>query len=319
MKKIVLTYGDINGIGFEVMVKALNFLNIDESEIVIVGAAKVFDFYVKKYNLKLNKRYEIVEVPVEKTAFEIGKENIQSGEHCFLCLKKACELILDKKAKNIVTGTVSKHVLNMAGYNFSGQTEIIEKFLAQSGEKSEMLFSAGDFRVLLLTRHVALKNVPESITKESLIEKINRLNTCLKNNFKIKCPRIGVLALNPHAGESGVLGVEELQIISPALNYLRDKGVNVDGPLVADAAFAQLAQSVKSGQKPNYDCYAAMYHDQGLIPMKLFAGDCAVNTTIGLSAIRTSPSHGTAFDIAGKNIARYDSMVAAIELALKLQ
>lgn len=318
MKKIVLTYGDLNGIGVEILVKALNILDLPEKDVVIAGSKKVFDFYAKEYDLKLNKQYEIAEVPLDERAFSVGRENEFSGEHCFLCLKKACELVKSGTVKNIVTAPVSKHVLNLAGHKFSGQTEVLESFLAQNDEKSEMLFCDGDFRMFLLTRHLPLNAVSGALNKQMLKEKLHRLEASLKNNFGIKSPKIGVLALNPHAGESGLLGSEEENIIKPAIAELMAEGMQLDGPLVSDAEFAKFARLYFNGVKPHYDCYVAMYHDQGLIPMKLLARDRAVNTTIGLCAIRTSPSHGTAFDIAGQNIARPDSMIAAIRLALSV-
>ncbi|MBQ2871792.1 4-hydroxythreonine-4-phosphate dehydrogenase PdxA, partial [bacterium] len=220
--------------------------------------------------------------------------------------------------KNIVTAPVSKNVLNMAGHKFSGQTEILEYFLAQAGQKSEMFFVSGDFRVLLLTRHIPLSSVSQYLSKSMIIDKITRLNDVLCSKFNLQNPKIGILALNPHAGEAGLLGKEEENIIKPAISELKAQGLNVCGPLVSDAAFAEFGAAYFSKEKIPYDCYVAIYHDQGLIPMKLVARDSAVNTTIGLSAIRTSPSHGTAFDIAGKNIARTDSMKSAIRLALDL-
>lgn len=318
MKKIVLTYGDLNGIGVEILIKALNALDLPEKDVVIAGSQKVFDFYAKKYNLNLHKQYEIADVPLDERAFEISHENAFSGEHCFLCLKKACELVKSGMVKNIVTAPVSKHVLNLAGHKFSGQTEVLESFLAQKGEKSEMLFCDGDFRMLLLTRHIPLNAVSGALNKQMLREKLYRLETVLSSCFGIEKPRIGVLSLNPHAGERGLLGTEEENIIKPAIEELKAEGLQLEGPLVADAEFAKLAHLYFNGEKPYYDCYVAMYHDQGLIPMKLLARDRAVNTTIGLCAIRTSPSHGTAFDISGQNMARPHSMIEAIQLALKL-
>lgn len=318
MKKVVITYGDINGIGFEIMVKALNKLNLHSNEVMLVGAPEVFDFYREKYNLTLINKYELAEVTVAPGALEIGAENLLSGEHCFRCLQKACELVNGNKVLNIVTAPVSKRALNLAGHNYSGQTEVIEHFLAKKDEKSEMLFVTGDFRMLLLTRHVPLGAVAASISKDMIIDKITRLNKVLQEKFEIKRPKIALLALNPHAGENGLLGTEEQKIIKPAIRALNEIGCDVVGPLVADAAFAEFGKYYFAGKHLPYDCYVSMYHDQGLIPVKLLASDLAVNTTIGLSSIRTSPSHGTAYNIAGKNEARYSSMIAAIQLALKL-
>lgn len=318
MKKIVLTYGDLNGIGVEILVKSLNELDLPTDAVLLVGAKKVFDFYSKHYNIRLNRDYEICEVPLSDEAFEIGMENKYSGEHCFQCLKTVCDLVNKEIVKNIVTAPVSKNVLNMAGHKFSGQTEILECFLAKEGQKSEMFFVSGDFRVLLLTRHIPLNSVSQYLSKSMIIDKITRLNDVLCSKFNLQNPKIGILALNPHAGEAGLLGKEEENIIKPAISELKAQGLNVCGPLVSDAAFAEFGAAYFSKEKIPYDCYVAIYHDQGLIPMKLVARDSAVNTTIGLSAIRTSPSHGTAFDIAGKNIARTDSMKSAIRLALDL-
>ena len=318
MKKIALTYGDINGIGVEILIKALNKLSLPSEDVLIVGSKKVFEYYAVNYNLSLNKNYEIIDVELNDGAFSIGKENAKSGEHCFNVLKKACDLVKSNIVKNIVTAPVSKNVLNMAGHNFSGQTEVLEYFLAKDNEKSEMLFVANDFKVLLLTRHLSLKDVPAVLNQQMVVDKIERLNNVLKTQFKLNCPRIGVLALNPHAGENGLLGIEEKTIINPAIEKLKKKGIEVEGSLVADAAFAQFGKAYFNNEKLPYDCYVAMYHDQGLIPMKLLAMDNAVNTTIGLGSIRTSPSHGTAFDIAGKNIARIESMICATKLALDL-
>lgn len=315
MKKIVLTYGDINGIGVEILIKALNSLDCSVEDIVIAGSKRVFDLYAQNYDLKLNKDYEIADVKFDERSVSIGEENKYSAEHCFLCLQKACELVKSNYAKSIVTAPVSKHALNLGGYEFSGQTEILEKFLAHDVQKSEMLFVSKDFRVFLLTRHLPLENVPRVINSKVIIDKIKRLNNALVNNFAIAEPKIGVLALNPHAGENGLLGEEEEQVIKPSIAKLKSQGLKVAGPLVADAEFARFGRQYFSGEKFSYDCYVAMYHDQGLIPMKLLAQDSAVNVTIGLDVIRTSPSHGTAFDIAGLNIAREDSMKAAINLA----
>lgn len=317
MNKIGITYGDLNGIGVEILIKALNSLDIPSENVVIIGSQKVFDYY-SKIGMTLNKSYELIDVELNEKAISIGLENPISGEHCFQCLKKVCELVKTNKIKNIVTSPVSKHVLNLAGHNFSGQTEILEYFLANKNEKSEMLFVANHFKMLLLTRHIALNDVSKNISKEIIIDKIMRLDNVLKTAFRIANPKIGILALNPHAGENGLLGEEEINIINPAIKELKNSGINVEGAIVADAAFAQLGRSYFAKERLPYDCYVAMYHDQGLIPMKLLAMDNAVNTTIGLSSIRTSPSHGTAFDIAGKNIAREDSMISAIKLALEL-
>ena len=178
-----------------------------------------------------------------------------------------------------------------------------------------MLFVAGDFRVLLLTRHCALKNI--TITKELLINKIQDLNIYFKTKFKIKEPHFALCSLNPHAGENGILGSEEIEIIQPAVEKLRNTGIIITNPLPSDTLFVKAGIAYNLNNKIPYDCYIAMYHDQGLIPIKTVAGNKTVNMTIGLDIIRTSPGHGTAFDIAGKDIADYSGMVSAIKEAFK--
>ena len=204
----------------------------------------------------------------------------------------------------------------MAGHLYNGQTEVLEKFLAHDGQKAEMLFVSKDFRVLLLTRHLPLKDVSKTITKEFLIEKIERLRGFFQHKLNINKPSFALCALNPHAGEGGILGDEEEKYMLPAVEALRVRGINITNPLPADTLFIDGVQKYLNGAKMPYDCYIACYHDQGLIPIKSVASEKTVNMTIGLDIIRTSPSHGTAFDIAGKNIANPKSMIEAIKACL---
>lgn len=289
--KIVITTGDVNGIGAEITEKALKTLGC--KELVLVSNRKILDIDC-----------EMVEVPFEGDILpgEITKE---SGEFSFQCLKKACEL----RPKAIVTAPVAKEAMHLAGHYFNGQTEVLEHFLAHDGQRAEMLFVAGGFRVLLLTRHCPLKDI--EISEELIIDKVERL----VESLGISTPRLALCGLNPHAGEHGVLGCEEKEIIIPAVEKLRTMGIDITMPLPSDTLFLGAAQALKNGENPPYDCYIAVYHDQGLIPMKLLAGEKAVNVTIGLDILRTSPSHGTAFDIAGKEIANPNSMIEAIRLA----
>lgn len=307
-KKIAITCGDFNGIGPEIIIKALNKLNLPPEKICIIGAKSLFS--------KLNTEYEFIEIPFEKSWLKLGEETKEAGEFSYNCLAKACELAKNKKIKAIVTAPVSKNAMHLAGHKFSGQTEVIEMFLenSQKDEKAEMLFVSKDFRVLLLTRHVALKNI--KITKNLLIEKIKRINRVLVQNFGIEKPRIALCALNPHAGENGILGNEETKEFFPAIEFLRKEGIDVTNPLPADTLFVKASKPYLNNQKQPYDVYCACYHDQGLIPIKVLAMDNTVNMTAGLSVIRTSPAHGTAYDIAGKNIADENSMICAIQAVL---
>lgn len=316
MNKIAITLGDTNGIGAEIIIKALNKMNLSSDNVIIIGNSDIFNFYSKKLNLKLKQKYEILEIPFDIKHIEIGKNSKYSGEFSYNCLVKACELAKNGKINSIVTAPVSKNALNMAGYNFSGQTEILEKFLGDKEHHAEMFFVAKDFRVLLLTRHIPLNKVSENITKKMIIEKINRLNNELKNKFNIKMPKIGFCALNPHAGENGLIGKEEQEIILPAIDELNKQNIKISKPYPADSLLKTACQKYLKNEPQPYDTYIACYHDQGLIPIKSVAFDYTVNTTIGLPVLRTSPAHGTAFDIAGKNLADELSMVEAIKLAL---
>ena len=305
-EKIAILTGDPNGIGAEITIKALNTLNLPPGKIVIVSNQKILNTYGK-----LNKNYEILDVEYEEiiTPGEISKT---AGDFAFRALKKACEI----KPQYIVTAPTSKEAMHLAGHNFDGQTEVLEHFLAHDGQKAEMLFVSKDFRVLLLTRHLPLKDVSKAITIEFFIDKIIRLQKHFKNNLNINKPVFALCALNPHAGENGILGSEEKEVILPAVRELRENGINITNPMPADTLFIKAVQNYINGGKIPYDCYIACYHDQGLIPIKSVASEKTVNMTIGLDIIRTSPSHGTAFDIAGKNIANSESMIEAIKACL---
>lgn len=292
MSKIAVTTGDPNGIGAEITIKALNKLDLPEDKIVIISNKKIIDFYGK-----LNRNYDIIEIPYE-AEIEPGKVTKEAGEFSFQSVKLACEI----GAKAIVTAPVAKNALYLAGHRFNGQTEILQKYLAHNNQLAEMLFVAGKFRVLLLTRHVALKDI--NLTKEMVVEKITNLKDFFVTHLNISKPEFALCAFNPHAGEDGILGHEEIDILIPAVEELRANGINITNPLPADTLFIKAL---------DYDCCIANYHDQGLIPIKTVAGDKTVNMTIGLDIIRTSPGHGTAFDIAGKNVADETGMVEAIK------
>ena len=305
MPKIAITTGDPNGIGAEITIKALNKLDLPAEDVVLISNKKILDYYGK-----LEKDYEIIEIPFN-SEIEPGKVSAECGEFSFQSVKKACEI----GAKAIVTAPVAKNALYLAGHKFNGQTEILQKYLAHENQLAEMLFIAKNFRVLLLTRHVALKDI--NLTKEIVIEKVLNLRVFFKQHFKIENPKFALCGFNPHSGEDGILGKEEINILIPAVAELREKGVNITNPLPADTLFVGASREYFDDvSQPEYDCYIANYHDQGLIPIKTVAGDKTVNMTIGLDIIRTSPGHGTAFDIAGKNVADETGMIEAIKAVL---
>lgn len=296
MNKIAITTGDTLGIGEEITIKALNALNLPEDEILIIG---------KNLNDALNKSYETIEV-----------DPSDNGKFCFTTLKIASSLANEGKIKAIVTAPVSKEALFKSGYKYSGQTEILQEFLGDNNSKAEMMFISNDLRVLLLTRHLAIKDI--KLTKDLIIEKVLRTNKFLIEKCNIKKPKFALCALNPHAGENSILGDEEVNIMNPAVDYLKSLSINITPPLSADGLFAHVGEKYLNNQKQDYDCILAAYHDQGLCPVKALCFKKVVNTTIGLKIIRTSPSSGTAYDIAGKNIADPTGMIEAIKLAAKL-
>ena len=219
MNKIAITTGDPNGIGAEITIKALNKLNLSADKIVLISNRKVLDFYFQKFRhselvSESLSKYELIEIPYN-AEINPGKICAEAGEFSYSLVKKACEI----KAKAIVTAPVAKNALYLAGHKFNGQTEILQKYLAHDGQLAEMLFVAKNFRVLLLTRHVALKEI--SLTKEIVIEKITNLNKFFETYLGIKNPKLALCAFNPHAGEYGILGREEIEILQPAVNVLR--------------------------------------------------------------------------------------------------
>ena len=299
--KIAITTGDPNGIGTEITIKALNKLKLPKEKIVLVSNSKILDFYGK-----LDIDYEVVEIPYESEIC-CGEISALAGDFAFRSLEKVCQI----RPKAIVTAPTAKEAMHLAGHIYNGQTEVLEHFLAHDKQHAEMLFVANGFRVLLLTRHCALKDI--KLTKEVIIKKVQDLNIFLETHFQIINPKFALCGLNPHAGEHGILGREEIEIMQPAVSELSARGIDITQPLPSDTLFVHAGQAYNSNTQIPYDCYIAAYHDQGLIPIKTVAGDKTVNMTIGLDIIRTSPGHGTAFDIAGKNIADENGMISAIK------
>ena len=290
--KIAITTGDPLGVGEEITYKALLALNLDKKDVIIIGK-------------DLGLGYETVEF-----------NQSDCGKYCYECLEYASKLALNNEIKGIVTAPVSKEQLHKSGYYFNGQTEVLEKLLSTQNDKAEMLFIENDLRVMLLTRHVALSEI--KITQEMIVEKTKRLYEFLKEKCKIQNPKIAICALNPHAGENGILGHEEIEIIIPAIKELNKIEINASGPYSADALFAKVGKKYLNKEKQEYDGIIGMYHDQALCPTKALCGDRCVNTTIGLKVVRTSPPTGTAYDIKGKNIADPTGMINAIKLLYEM-
>lgn len=315
-----ITMGDINGIGPEVIIKALSDPHFTKKSVVVIyGSAKVLTFYKKLLKNEEFNFHQIKSVqqghPKKINLINCWEENIEvnpgidnkDGGHCsYMALKKATEDLKEGLIQAIVTAPINKKNIQNEEFNFAGHTEF---FTQNFGDKeSLMLLVSENLRVGVVTGHIPLKDVSMNITKEKLISKIKIFEKSLKKDFGILKPRIAVLGLNPHAGEDGILGSEEIETISPVIEELRKKGMFVFGPYPADGFFGMI-------QFKKFDGVLAMYHDQGLIPFKTLAFENGINYTAGLSIVRTSPDHGTAYSIAGKNIASESSIREAIFLA----
>lgn len=319
---IGITLGDINGVGPEVIMKALldnRILNFITP--VIYGSTKVLSYYRKNYGWEdfnysqskngfiNNKKTNVVNCWDEMVEINMGQETQMAGKCAYLALEKATADLLAGKIDALVTGPISKKNIQSEDFQFPGQTEYLT---AKAGEKESLMMMISDtLKVGLVTTHIPLKDVSGMLTRELITSKINTLIKTLDMDFGIKKPKIAVLALNPHAGEEGLLGKEELEIIKPVVDVFRNNGHIVLGPFPADGFFG-VAQFRK------FDATLAMYHDEGLIPFKSLSFESGVNYTAGLSFVRTSPDHGTAFNLSGKNIASEVSIREAIFLAREI-
>lgn len=332
--RLVVTLGDPAGIGSEVILKALADPEVTQNcHLVVVGnvtlLAKSYENISKNIDNSLNlvdlTDLSIVDIA---TAGEIitGVGNTASGAASFAYMEYAISRTLAGEFDGIVTGPITKSAWKSAGYNYPGQTELLAE---RAGiERFGMLFvgcspfTGWTLRALLATTHIPLCQVSATLTPQLLTNKLDLLVECLENDFGIKNGRIAIAGLNPHSGEMGQLGTEEIDWLIPWLESERQKRphLQLEGPIPPDTMWVKpgMAWYGNSPVKNPADAYLALYHDQGLIPVKLMAFDRAVNTTIGLPFVRTSPDHGTAFDIAGKGIADATSMKAAIQLAVEL-
>jgi 4-phospho-D-threonate 3-dehydrogenase / 4-phospho-D-erythronate 3-dehydrogenase len=319
---IVITIGDFNGIGPELALKAALHPTINKLCVpILIGPLNVFEQTAKNCKLKVSLAQTTL-VQIHRSGLsviDVGDgigADIQystitktAGRSAGNALERAVELCLQDKAAAMVTAPLSKEALNLAGYSFPGQTEMIA--LLSRSQNVAMMLVSDKMRVGLVTIHSALKDVAANISKEKVIEKIAIINTSLKNDFRLKKPRLAVLALNPHAGEKGLFGTEDDAMVGPAIEDSKSAGILAEGPFSADAFFGTHAYK-------NYDAVVAMYHDQGLIPLKMSSFGKGVNFSAGLKIIRTSPDHGTAYDIAGKNKANLSSMIEAVKLAVQI-
>ena len=323
--KIGITQGDINGIGYEVILKALEDPRMLElCTPVIYGSAKIAQYYTKACQLQPLQlcqienagqarpdQINIVNVVGEQTRVEPGVPSQEAGKAAFAALEQAVTDLRAGTIDALVTAPINKHNIQSDEFRFPGHTEYLEASLGDGQDHALMILSAGDVRVALVTIHTPVSKIAEAITKEAVEQAIERFNASLIRDFGVHHPRVAVLALNPHAGEDGLLGTEEKEIIAPAIVQCSQQKINCFGPYAADGFWG-------SGMFRKFDGVLAMYHDQGLAPFKTLAMDAGVNFTAGLNCVRTSPDHGTGYDIAGQGVASADSMRAAIYQAIDI-
>lgn len=318
--RIGITIGDLNGIGPEVIIKVLtDHRLLSLMTPVVYGSTKVLSFYRKLMNLEefnysqvksigqfFPKTINVVNCWEDVIEINPGHPSKQTAHAALLSLKRAVEEVKEGIIDGFVTGPIDKNTIHGDDFPFHGHTEYLTQEF-NAGESLMMMVSDG-LRVGLVTEHVSVKEIPTFITKERVELKIRIMELSLKKDFLINKPKIAVLGLNPHAGDSGLLGKEENEIITPVILDLKSKGKLVFGPFPADGFFA-------AGMHQAYDGVLAMYHDQGLVAFKSIAFDTGVNFTAGLPFVRTSPDHGTAYSIAGKNQANENSFRQAMYLA----
>jgi len=319
--KIGISIGDINGIGLEVILKTLADKRILNWCVpVLYGSTKVASYHkniIKVKDLTLHSindvhalnenAVNVINCWIENVKITLGKCTTEGGKYATFSLEQATEDLLKGHLDALVTAPINKKAMQLSGFNYPGHTEYLTS--KSQAKENLMLMVNEDLRIGLVTNHLPVGQVASTLTTELVLNKIELMNNSLKMDFGIDKPAIAVMGLNPHAGDGGVLGTEEIDIILPAIETAKRKGILAIGPYAADGLFG-------SGNFANFDGILAMYHDQGLVPFKALSFGNGVNFTAGLPIIRTSPDHGTGFDIAGKNIADFSSFRQALYLAI---
>jgi len=322
---IAITMGDPVGIGPEIIVKALSKQDIyhmcrpliigDETALntainILDSRLKIHlmeDIEVEKYGPERINLYKISRISPEHLSF--GQPTQESSRYMMKYIKEGAHLALEGKISALVTCPINKEAMNLAGFSYGGHTELLAELTG--AKEYAMMFVSPSLKVVLVTIHCALREVVKRLTANAILSKIKIAHQALKDYFGIKNPKIAVAGLNPHGGEEGLFGKEEERIIRPAIRQANKMGIHAIGPLPSDSLFYQAIEGI-------YDVVVCMYHDQGLIPIKLLHFFEAVNVTLGLPIIRTSVDHGTAYDIAGKGIANPSSLISAITLAANM-
>jgi len=324
--KIGISIGDVNGVGLEVIIKTLADSRLyDYCTPIVYGHTKVASFYRRTTNVeelnftvinhpsealgKKDRKPSMINCWEEDVKIEPGVVNAAVGKYSFLSLEKATTDLVNGDIDALVTAPINKDTIQSEEFNFPGHTEYLQE---RGGAGESLMFLVSDtLRVGVVTGHIPVSKVAESITGEKILAKLKLMDHSLRNDFWVRKPKIAVLGLNPHAGDNGLIGDEEQKVIIPAIEEARNANILAFGPYSADGFFA-------NGSYLQFDAVLAMYHDQGLIPFKQIAFESGVNFTAGLNFVRTSPDHGTAYDIAGKNQASEVSFREAIFTALHI-
>lgn len=318
--KVGITLGDMNGIGPEVILRTLSDSRLfQDITPVIYGSNRVMNFYKKELGLDqitfqgikdadsaVAKKANLISITKDEILVEPGKVTLNAGKLAFQSLEYAVKDLASNKIDLLVTAPINKKNIQNEDFHFPGHTEYLAKY--SNVDDALMFMCSNRLRVGIVTGHIPIKEVSGRITKEAVLSKIHSIEKTLRTDFSIEKPKIAVLGLNPHAGDDGLLGMEEKETINPAIQQAREEGILAVGPFPADGFFA-------SHNWTNFDAVLAMYHDQGLIPFKSISGEYGVNFTAGLPIVRTSPAHGTAYDLAGKGKANEQSFREAIYLA----
>ena len=321
--KIGISIGDTNGIGLEVIIKTL----LDDQIYkyctpIVYGHTKVASYHRKALGIN-DFSFQVINQPEqahrnkpnmincweEDVKIDLGESNENGGKYAFLSLQKATEDLISGKIDALVTAPINKHSIQSDEFRFAGHTEYIQE--KAGGLDSLMFLMSDELKVGVVTGHIPVKEISQNILLNSIVSKLRLMNGSLKNDFWIEKPRIAVLGLNPHAGDSGLLGSEDNDIIAPAIEAANKEGIFAFGPYAADGFFGNKAYA-------KFDAVLAMYHDQGLVPFKTLSFNQGVNYTAGLNVVRTSPDHGTGFDIAGKNLASESSFREALFTAIRI-